>query len=202
MPNHCSTITIFSCYSPEVLKELKALIWRTEPEREEPFFDFNSVIPFPDLLKNSVSPVLICTEEDKVEKYKDNNQYITQIELDRRINECGATSWYDWNCKNWGTKWNSYDCSIDESNKNSLILKYDTAWSPATPVLQEISKRFPLVNIVSEYADEGGSFVCRDTFANNSAEFGSFNWNSEEGIEIRRKVGYYYEDEEPDSSED
>lgn len=196
MPNHVATITKFSCDNPEVLKELKELIWRVD-ESDEPSFDFKSVLPFPEALKDSISPVHVCTEEDKAGKHKDDPQCITLIESKLRINEYGADNWYEWNCNNWGTKWNSYHCSIVEDHETVLIIKYDTAWSPATPVLREISKRFPNVTIVSEYADEGGSFVCRDTFANDSLGCEDFGWDSEEGIKIRCNVGYgpFEEDE-------
>ena len=59
------------------------------------------------------------------------NAYINNI-----INH-GADTWYDWSCKNWGTKWNAYDCQlIKEDNE----ITFDTAWSCPLPILDALAK--------------------------------------------------------------
>ena len=62
----------------------------------------------------------------------------------------GATTWYDWCIKNWGTKWNSYDSWKGDGQG----FQFSTAWSAPHPVLEELSRRFPDVGISHEWADE------------------------------------------------
>ena len=62
----------------------------------------------------------------------------------------GATTWYDWSIKNWGTKWNSYDPWKGE--EKGLI--FSTAWSAPHPVIEAMAKKYPDVFITHEWADE------------------------------------------------
>ena len=45
----------------------------------------------------------------------------------------GFSSWYDWNVTHWGCKWDvgaDYAVEVDADNPNTVILNFDTAWSP------------------------------------------------------------------------
>ena len=61
----------------------------------------------------------------------------------------GYCNWYNWRCKNWGTKWNND--SLEYSN-DSLILY--TAWSCPTPIIKELSHRYPSFLFQISFADE------------------------------------------------
>jgi len=37
-------------------------------------------------------------------------------------------NWYDWNCDNWGTKWNANASDVSVHNKQ-LFISFETAWS-------------------------------------------------------------------------
>lgn len=63
----------------------------------------------------------------------------------------GATSWYDWRCQNWGTKWNSYEVSFDEIGRQ---IGFNTAWSCPVPVIEKLSQVFPDIPFILDYADE------------------------------------------------
>lgn len=62
----------------------------------------------------------------------------------------GATSWYDWCCDNWGTKWNAYDTEIPGEN----LIVFTTAWSPPESVIAMLAERYPHDNIEHWWADE------------------------------------------------
>ena len=62
----------------------------------------------------------------------------------------GATTWYDWSIKNWGTKWNSYDTWKGDDHG----FQFSTAWSAPHPVLDALAKKYPDVRITHEWADE------------------------------------------------
>lgn len=62
----------------------------------------------------------------------------------------GATTWYQWSIKNWGTKWDMYDVTC-----NNNVLQFDTAWSTPMHWLESFAKTLPVdVVIKIEYASE------------------------------------------------
>jgi hypothetical protein len=68
----------------------------------------------------------------------------------------GATTWYDWCIKNWGTKWNSYDTWKSEENG----FQFSTAWSAPHPVIEALARKYPDVFITHEWADEDIGHNC------------------------------------------
>jgi len=69
--------------------------------------------------------------------------------------------WYEWNCSNWGTKWNTGDVTVGKLPGRVEFI-FDTAWSPPLPVLVALAAQFPSVNIEHMYAEAGmcfGGFV-------------------------------------------
>ena len=75
----------------------------------------------------------------------------------------GATCWYPWAIKNWGTKWNSYDNWYDGKS----IITFNTAWSAPHSVIEKIAEMFPSVEIIHRWADEDigsncGKFTYKD----------------------------------------
>ncbi len=72
--------------------------------------------------------------------------------------------WYDWNVRNWGTKW---DVSVHDDDKypetelyedtgDSLCYKFNTAWSPPVPVIGELSTQYPNLTFTLSYEEETG----------------------------------------------
>ena len=62
----------------------------------------------------------------------------------------GYTTWYHWSVNRWGTKWNACDSGL--KGRNTVV--FDTAWSAPVPVLEELSTRFPDVEMTLVFADE------------------------------------------------
>lgn len=77
----------------------------------------------------------------------------------------GYQTWYEWSIANWGTKWDAYNHSVGESathpyvTDHSYVTYFETAWSPAIPVLEAMSEAFPNLSFRMPYADEGGGFA-------------------------------------------
>ncbi len=63
-----------------------------------------------------------------------------------------APTWYEWRCKNWGTKWNACECT--EVDENAKSISFQTAWSTPFPVMKRLSEMFPNIEIRTEFADE------------------------------------------------
>jgi len=68
-----------------------------------------------------------------------------------------AENWYDWNCQNWGSKWDTTDISFDYEDDTQLNLSFATAWSPIIPIFDELVKRG--LSVKAEYQDEGYMFA-------------------------------------------
>lgn len=79
-----------------------------------------------------------------MEKARIGLQYISNKVL------YGHTTWYDWSCENWGTKWNSYD---NEQVDADTIL-FSTAWSNPEPIMLKLSEMYPEATIEHWWADE------------------------------------------------
>ena len=129
------------------------------------FFDFNKLIPMPESLNiESGSSEDIAIEavlrkiskrifgflsnnygkmpDDEYERRKKahgkTDEELAKIGLQYISNKVlyGHTTWYDWSCENWGTKWNSYD---NEQVDADTIL-FSTAWSNPEPIMLNCRK--------------------------------------------------------------
>ena len=179
MPNWVRTRLTFNGDKNKV-SEIKELVKTTGKDDEgKDFtneFDFNKVIPMPVELnipssssgdfgmkylclnaKNSI----LWSEDDRsfmerMEKQKDENpdHFNEEIELGRKylinIAKYGYSTWYNWACDNWGTKWNA--CEADWISDNCV--EFETAWSFCHPIVQKLSEMFPDVEILFCFADE------------------------------------------------
>jgi len=87
MPNWCSNDLYV--YGPKKDRESFANFM----ESEESFFDFNQILPYPD----------VYAKADKAcKEYTDQHGYSPDRPKDG-YNHGG----YEWSCSTWGTKWNS-----------------------------------------------------------------------------------------------
>lgn len=75
---------------------------------------------------------------------KTGKQYIDNVM------EYGVTSWYEWACRFWGSKWNAVRSDLTAENE----LNFETAWSRVMPVISKMAEKFPDVEIEYRWADE------------------------------------------------
>ena len=103
--------------------------------------------------------------------------------------------WYEWRILNWGTKWDCYDHHGDWSDNQ---ITFFTAWSPPTALFLHVSNDYPDVRFKLEFADEGAGFLGSQVIKKGELiSETQLQWHSEEGIELRDKLGVNYpEDEE------
>jgi hypothetical protein len=66
----------------------------------------------------------------------------------------GHTGWHDWNCSNWGTKWNACSVELKEESAEELHYYYETAWSPALPALEYATAKYPDLTFRVTYTEE------------------------------------------------
>lgn len=88
----------------------------------------------------------------------------------QRYNESAGKSgampfWYDWNCDNWGTKWDASEVSFIDHSPDHKQYTFSTAWAPPLAVLVALSAQHPNLHIELEWEEEqgfGGTFIFRD----------------------------------------
>ena len=76
--------------------------------------------------------------------------------------------WYDWNVRNWGTKWDvavsgddeapdTYMEGPTENGDNSVVYySFNTAWGVAYPALEKLSAQYPNLLFTLSYEEETG----------------------------------------------
>lgn len=74
------------------------------------------------------------------------------------MNETGCPTWYEWNSRYWGTKWNAYSFKVEKEEDGRLEFVFDTAWSFPIPVFQKLTALFPQLEIDAACFDEGCNF--------------------------------------------
>lgn len=143
MPNWCSNEVEIKV-DPEYKPEFDAFIKRARLDNNKPSKDlFNKIHPLPRHLKDT------------------NHTFDNKEEFNKALQ--GDTSakysdWYTWRLANWGTKWDVDPDHVD-IQEHSVLIAYDTAWSPAEAVWEKVSKDFPHLNIRVKYFEEGNDFI-------------------------------------------
>lgn len=90
-------------------------------------------------------------------------------------------NWYNWNIKNWGTKWNGY---VNLKHDDSTFT-FETAWSGVPSILEVMAKNHPNVILNYMYADEDiGSNVGLMQFEGPKFRNIEISNNSNEAFEI------------------
>jgi len=79
-----------------------------------------------------------------------------------------TNDWYNWNVRNWGTKWDIAVSSNDEysdtyvegptQNGENLVVFYNfnTAWSPPVPAIEKLSSQYPTLLFTLSFEEETG----------------------------------------------
>ena len=138
MPNHCHNRVGIYGDADQIKKVKKTLASKNT------CFNFNAILPAPDwsTTPNNKGELPIPPAPDKEHDYA---KWSDGSQDDR---------WYNWQCDNWGTKWNSYDCSLDEDEER-LEYVFDTAWAPPTPVIDALREQYPDLGISAFYDEPG-----------------------------------------------
>ena len=68
-------------------------------------------------------------------------------------------NWYDWNCTNWGCKWDINDyIDFEECDSDAIKLRFDTAWSPPSAFLKTLAKKYPSIHFRMRSTEPGVGF--------------------------------------------
>lgn len=209
MPNHCNNIITVSGPSKELRRFFSAVA------SEKSVFDFNKILPCPKELFEHGSPVRIMTQEEILQMWEKHRQLnkgehssltrphglgITKERQSELIARFGYDNWYNWCCKNWGTKWGAYD--VQEwtwVTERTITTSYDSAWAPPTNGLVKLSKLFPLLSFRNCFMETGMDFCGYDVIENGEVtEEDEDKISSDTGLKFcEERFGYEpYEDDE------
>lgn len=195
MPNH--TANIVSIIGPA--EDILAFI--AKAKSVESALDFNNFVPMPKELEGTCSPVTIKTQKE-IKNSKDFNA-ITQETYDELVKNFGFADWYSWQSANWGVKWGAYEVgtwAISNKGDNADIY-FETAWAPAIKFWEKVAEQYPNLTFKNEYADEGGSFIGFTTFSGTNSDEVEYDWDSEDGIKLRKRLNRYSDEENEEIAE-
>ena len=162
--------------------------------------DFNKIVPMPEGIKHSeestkkedalylychfnglideakklVSPFMtldrammcIMSNFNSLDKALEYGESVYKLYL-----ETGATSWYDWSLKNWGTKWNAYNTYVHKNDSSCFELYFQTAWSGVPGLITKLVKEFPTLQFTYKYADEDMGYNCGEGHSDGDGDF-------------------------------
>lgn len=133
MPNHVTTKLTVRGDNKLIQAFIDQHITGAEGKKQ---FDFNTIIPMPEVLRDSDGS---------------SNAY----------EETGFKNWYDWSCANWGTKWNSYSLSYNDlkPEERVFVMKFETAWSYPLRVMKKLDEMHPDLKFSVIFFDEGWNFA-------------------------------------------
>ena len=115
-------------------------------------------------------------------------------------------NWYDWRIQHWGTKWSAdgYYSTIDdkeelEEGTDEIDFSYGTAWSPATPILNALQKKYPKLDFRMTYYESGMGYAGEIDEVGNEVEYdyssnkeGYFKFLVDNGLESEESIEEMY----------
>ena len=67
-----------------------------------------------------------------------------------------SNHWYDWNIRNWGTKWDAGDVEFEQFADDHIFYRLSTAWSPPVEAIASLSAQFVTLVFTLEWEEEQG----------------------------------------------
>lgn len=151
-------------------------------------WSLNQVFPIPEELEATVSG----WSSDEAEQAKREAQYAANRE------KYGFSDWYDWANANWSTKWGACNVEFDYDDfpegTDSVHLRFESAWGPATGLLANISGKFPELVFATWLEEEGLAFIGCEVFHDGGVVYDCYveyekmnlpdvDWDNDESIE-------------------
>jgi hypothetical protein len=158
MPNWCQQYGEVRGPNKEIKRFIEAMRieqteeWKAIPDWNRNEWDMNQLFPIPTELHETVSGYV---GEEKAEEHSKQQE--------SNLAKYGYKDWYDWANANWDTKWGACNVEFDEDSffeeHNSIILHWESAWSPAVGLLKNISAQFPELVFGMHFTEEADFFA-------------------------------------------
>ena len=150
MPNWTANRIYIEGDEADIRAFLEAVKW------EDELFDFNRIIPMPDLLRHTGSGhreingkkveswyIVKHAKYDPPQEKEIARLFTPEEEVE--LKAIGHRDWYSWSVANWGTKWNACSVEIDDTSiqHGYIEIAFNTAWSAPVPLLHAMVEMFP-----------------------------------------------------------
>ena len=148
MPNYCTNNLHVGGDAKEI-KRFHEAITAGERQDHEQFRILDNLFPTPQELRETVKGFSANGGQnpENAEKQKAN------------MEKFGVPDWYEWNCKNYGSKWSDFDGVFGQVSDNEINMVFVSAWSPIGEGIRNVSEQFPTLDFILAY-DEGGMAFC------------------------------------------
>lgn len=159
MPNWCTQRLEVKGPSADVVR-FKASTQTDKAQSDGP--SLNHMFPIPDELHETMAGGYTSNEDGT----KKPEQIALEEQQARNLDKYGSKDWYDWACDKWGTKWGACDvyegCDViiqDDNRTATYSLNFQSAWSPAVGLIEEISKMYPTLTFGLMFTEEANFFA-------------------------------------------
>lgn len=158
MPNWCHNTLIVT--GPEEALSRFDDAHRTRDKDGAPAFTFQGSVPRPTIL-GLMQSGFRDIDGEQVKVWWMRNGEAVRI-ADRTLqflrDRYGATNWYDWGLKHWGTKWDAGEAGF-EASPGGRLYTFSTAWGPPGEWVQKASAAHPELTLTIEYDEPGMCFA-------------------------------------------
>ena len=148
MPNWCENRLTVSVPDTDYISDLEAFIEKVRLKKTKDnassAFSLQALLPIPQALEETVSQVPNEEHDSK-----------RNVALRKRY---GSDNWYDWNNRNWGTKWDVEAYAESRTAPTSIKYNFDSAWAPPIEAIKKIALLFPTLAFELEYCEPGMCF--------------------------------------------
>jgi len=149
MPNYCTNNLTVTGDAKEI-KRFHEAITAGDLQAHENFRILDNLFPTPKELKDTTKGYYGEGTEKQIKQEEMNKANLKKF---------GSPDWYEWNCKNYGSKWSDFDGVFGQVSDNEINATFMSAWSPIGEGIRNVSKQFPTLDFVLSY-DEGGMAFC------------------------------------------
>ena len=149
MPNYCTNNLTVTGDAKEI-KRFHEAITAGELQAHEHFRILDNLFPTPKELKDTTKGYYGEGTEKQIKQEEMNKANLKKF---------GSPDWYEWNCKNYGSKWSDFDGVFGQVSDNEINATFMSAWSPIGEGIRNVSKQFPTLDFILSY-DEGGMAFC------------------------------------------
>ena len=149
MPNYCTNNLTVTGDAKEI-KRFHEAITAGELQAHENFRILDNLFPTPKELKDTIKGYYGEGTEEQIKQEEMNKANLKKF---------GSPDWYEWNCKNYGSKWSDFDGVFGQVSDNEINATFMSAWSPIGEGIRNVSKQFPTLDFILSY-DEGGMAFC------------------------------------------
>lgn len=163
-----------------------------ENRTDESDLSFSARMPMPPELEGIISGQTII-DGQRFSNWREIdgvNVGVEDDEIQQLLAQHGATNWYDWNTRNWGTKWDIRDAEMDDGG-DLVSYRFDTAWSPPVKWFANLVPLYPSLEFRLLYAEEQGSAFAGCVYASGGLITQHDEWTGDDAARFAyEEFGY------------